>query len=475
MRVNAQLIDARTDAHLWAQTYDRDLADIFAIQSEIAMAIAEQLQARLSPNEKSDIGQAPTNNLAAFEYYTHARTLMLNVSFTAVRQDNLQQAINLFNQAVALDSTFFLAYASLAEAHDQIYSLGGDHTLARVALADVTIAHLREMRPDAGETHLALARHRYYVFRDYAGARAELAAAARTLPNESAILSLAGFIDRRAGKWDESLQELNQAIARDPRNIFLMQQTALSYQDLRRYAEMAALLDRALSIDQGRTETQLARAQVELHWHANTKPLHDVIQRVITLDPSAAHVVAENWANLAICERDAGALDQAVRALGNRPFGESTAVFDPTFGQAFEKYLRGDAAQFKESLQAARVKQEGVVQEQPDYAAPLSSLAVIDAMMGRTNDALREGAAAMDLTPVTTDAVSGSELTAFFAIVCAWSGDKERALQNLEVAVRIPCYLSYGQLRLEPYWDPLRGDPRFEKIVASLAPKEPPK
>lgn len=346
-RVNAQLIDARTDAHVWTQTYDRDLADVSAIQSEIAKAIADQLEAKLSPNEKSAIEQAPTNNVAAFDSYTQARNLMLNVSFTAVRFDNLRRAIALLEQAVAMDARFFLAYVALAEANDQLYSLGGgDHTPARLVAADAAIARLEELRPSAGETHLAAARHRYYAYRDFAGARTELAEAARSLPNEPAIMSLAAFIDRRAGKWEESVRELNQAIEHDPRNIFFMQQLALTYQYLRRYAEMAAVLDRAIVVDPVRVETKVARAQVELHRHGDTRPLHDTIQEAVARDPGVASVVAENWVNLSLCRRDADELARALTSLDNRNFGESALTFDSSFGEALEKYLQGDSIGF---------------------------------------------------------------------------------------------------------------------------------
>ncbi|MBA3833333.1 MAG: hypothetical protein H0X34_15865 [Chthoniobacterales bacterium] len=473
VRVNAQLIDARTDAHLWAQTYDRDLADVFAIQSEIAKAIADQLEAKLSPNEKSAIEEAPTSNVAAFDFYTQARNLMLNISFTAVRFDNLRRAITLLEQAVAIDSHFFLAYVALAEANDQLYSLGGgDHTPARLAAADAALARVTELRPSAGETSLAVARHRYHAYRDFAGARTELAEAARSLPNEPAIMSLAAFIDRRAGQWEEAVRELSQAIEHDPRNIFFMQQLALTYQYMRRYAEMAAVLDRAIAVDPARVETKIARAQVELHRHADTRPLHDTIQEAVARDPSIASVVAENWINLSLCRRDVDELARALTSLGNRGFGESAVTFDPSFGEALGKYLRGDSVGFHEKLQVARSKQEETVRRQPDYSAPLCALAIIDAMLGRKDDALKEGQRAVELTPVSTDAVSGTEQRVLFAVASAWAGAKDQALDQLEAMTKTPCFLSYGQLKLQPYWDPLRGDPRFEQIVASLAPKE---
>ena len=220
IRVNAQLIDARTDAHLWAQTYDRDLADVFAIQSEIARAIADQLQAKLSPIEKAGIEQRPTADLAAFDLYTRARTLRLTAFFSALVKTNMLQAIDLLNQAVARDPAFLLAWCELAIAHDNLYFLGNDHTAARLALAEGAVQTALRLRPDAGEAHLARAGHLYRGYLDYDGARAELAIAQRTLPNDPQTFELAGYIDRRQGRWESSARNLERAIELDPRNFF---------------------------------------------------------------------------------------------------------------------------------------------------------------------------------------------------------------------------------------------------------------
>ncbi|MFN2507845.1 MAG: adenylate/guanylate cyclase domain-containing protein [Chthoniobacterales bacterium] len=471
IRVNAQLIDARTDAHLWAQTYDRNLEDVFAIQSEIAKAIADQLQAKLSPNEKSAIERPPTTDVAAFDFYSRAKTLRLNISFTSLRKDNLLQAIDLLNQAVARDPNFLLAYCGLADGHDQLYFLGMDRTPARLAAGEAAVAAALRLGPHAGETHLALAQHRYRGYRDYNGARAELAIAQRTLPNDPAIVEFSGFIDRRQGRWEESTRELERTTELDPRNLRAFQQIALNWQQLRRYDQMAAVLDRAVAIAPESVESRIARAQVELHWHADTRPLHAEIAAILAANPSAASIVAENWMNLAVCERDPAAASQALTALSDNTFGEATVAFSPKFGEGLIALMRCDAAAARVAFTAARTQQDVVVRAQPDYGPALCVLGVIDAALGRKEEAVREGKRAIELMPVSRDAVTGAELSAFYAAICAWAGEKDLAIAQLEIVTRIPCYLSYGQLRLQPYWDPLRGDPRFEKIVASLAPK----
>src|SRR2546429_196957 len=267
VRVNAQLVDARTDAHLWAQTYDRDLADVFAIQSEIAKAIADQLQAKVSPNEKKAIEQPPTTDLAAFDLYSRAKPLLLTQSFSATRDPDTRKAIELLDEAVKRDPSFFDAYCQLAYAHETIYAVRGpDHTPARLALAEAAVQAATRLRPDAGETHLARANYLYYGRRDYAGALAELERARRALPNDPRLFELTGYILRRRGQQEEGLQNLERAVELDPRNFDTLQQVALSYQQLGRYGDAIGALDRVLSIVPDNVGTRAAREEYELFW-----------------------------------------------------------------------------------------------------------------------------------------------------------------------------------------------------------------
>jgi tetratricopeptide (TPR) repeat protein len=315
VRVNAQLIDARNDAHLWAQTYDRDLADVFAIQSEIARAIADQLQAKLSPREKSAIERKPTADVTAFDLYSRAKTLNLTAMFTSSRP-NLLQAIDLLNQAVARDPSFLQAYCQLALAHDQLYLIGWDHTPARLALAEAAIQSALRLYPDAGESHLARAENLYRGYLDYAGALTELEIARRTLPNDPRIFELTGYIKRRQGNHEEALHNLEKALQLDPRNSVTLQQISLKYEILRRYSDMANALDRVLELIPDDAETKALRALVELNWKADTRPLHKVIDAIRSQDPAAINAIADNWFTCALAERDPVAAENAVMALG---------------------------------------------------------------------------------------------------------------------------------------------------------------
>src|SRR5438874_6018055 len=476
VRVNAQLIDARTDAHLWAQTYDRDLADVFAIQSEIAKAIADQLKAKLSPNEKKAIEQPPTTDLAAFDRYSRATSLLLTAAFSATGEPDVRKAIELMDEAVKRDPSFFDAYCQLAYAHEQLYAVGGfDHTPARLALAEVALQAATRLRPDAGETHLARANYLYYGRRDYAGALAELESARRALPNDPSIFELTGYILRRRGQQEEGLQNLQRAVELDPRNFQTLQQIALSYQYWGRYGEAIAALDRALGIVPSNVETKATRELYYLFWKGDTQLLHHTIDSILAQGPSAIAPAADAWFACALAEHDAAAAERALVALGDNPCGfEGAFLLSHSFGEGLLARMTKDEARAHAAFEAARAQQEKIVQAQPDYGPVLCVLGLIDAVLGRKELALDEGRRAIALTPMEKDVINGSRVLQYFAITAAWAGEKEFALRQLEAGLRAPAasqMLSYGALKLLPFWDPLRGDPRFEKIVQSLAPK----
>ena len=476
IRVNAQLIDARNDAHLWAQTYDRDLADVFAIQSEIAKAIADQLQAKLSPGEKKAMEQPPTTDLAAFDLYSRAKTLLLTTRFSATDEPDLRKAIELLDEAVRRDPSFFDAYCQLAYAHEQIYAVfGSDHTPARLALAEAALQAATRLQPDAAETHLARAQYLYNGLRDYAGALAESESARRALPNDPRLFELIGYIQRRRGQQEEGLRNLQRAVELDPRNIFTLQQIALSYQFLGRYAEAIAAFDRALSIVPDNMETRATREEFYLCWKADTRPLHKTIDSTLAQGVGAITSVADLWFICALAERDPAAAERALVALGDNPCWKGVIILSPSFGEGLVARMTKDEAKARTAFEAARTQQEKIVQAQPAYGPALCVLAMIDAALGHKELALEEGRRAIALTPVEKDINNGSRVLQYFAITAAWAGENDLALQQLETGLRAPTtatlILSYGALKLFPFWDPLRGDPRFEKIVTSLAPK----
>jgi serine/threonine protein kinase/Tfp pilus assembly protein PilF len=468
LRVNAQLIRADSDTHVWAQTYDRDVSDLFAIQSEIAQTIAGQLYAKISPAEKLAIEEKPTTDLVAFDLYTRAKSLGI------IPEGNLFLAADLLNQAVARDPTFFQAYCELAYVHDELYHLHVDRTPARLALAEAAVEAAFRLRPDAGEAHLARAGHFYRGYLDYDGALKELEIARQTLPNDARLFELKGYIERRRpdGNPEEALRNLERAIDLDPRNFLVLQQTALSYFFLGRYADQAAVLDRMLAIRPDDVEEKVTRAFVDLYWKADTRPLHQLMDEIRAKDHGAIQTVAAGWLECALAERDPAAAAEALAAMGENTLGNTIPRYSPRFVQGLIARMTKDDAKARDAFTAARAEQERLVRADPDDAGGLCVLGVIDAALGRKEEALREGWRAVELLPVEKDVTNGTRVTGVLAIIAAWVGDNDLACQQLAVVVQRRNEITYGELKLLPFWDPLRGDPRFEKIVASLAPKE---
>src|SRR5216110_477596 len=315
IHLNAQLIDTRTDAHVWAEKYDRDLKDVFALQTQIAQKVADELGAKVSSTEKAAFDEPPTTDLVAYDSYLRGKDLINGISWSTRAKEDLMQAVQLLDQAVTRDPLFFLAYGELAGAHDRMYFLGFDHTDARLKLSETAIQSVRRLRPESGETHLVLAQHFYWAYADYDRAQSELVAARRTLPNESRIPLLSGYIDRRQSRWEKSLEEMKRALELDPRNFSILHQISLTYEALRRYKEMAATLDGALAISHKDVPSRVRRAWVDLEWRADPQPMHATIDTILAEDPNAAPVLVNQWLDLALWERDPAAAERALAGM----------------------------------------------------------------------------------------------------------------------------------------------------------------
>jgi serine/threonine protein kinase/Tfp pilus assembly protein PilF len=470
VRVNAQLVDARTDRQLWGETYDRNLSDVFAIQSEIAKAIADQLQVKLSQSEKSEIDRPPTVDLTAFDLYARAQNLLL-INLSSITRTKLLQGADLLNQAVTRDPSFFQAYCQLARTHGLLYFLGSDHTPGRLALAEAAVQAAFRLRPDAGEAHLARAETLYRGYQDYNGALAELGVAGQTVPNNAQLFAVKGFIQRRQRHWEESTRNLERAIELDPRNFYLLQQIAISYGLLRRYTDEQSVLRRFLDIEPDDVNTKVAIAAVEFHQKADTGPLHQTIDSIRATNASALPNVANDWLSCALAERDLPAATDALNAFGEIPLTDYAVHLNRPLVEGVLARMKKDESKARAAFTTARELQEKTVQNQPNYGPPLCVLGLIDAALGRKEEALRKGRCAVELHPVEKDAINGPLMIEYLAMIAAWADDKNLACEQLAIAVRPPSTVSYGQLKLLPFWDPLRGDPRFEKIVASLEPK----
>jgi serine/threonine-protein kinase len=383
------------------------------------------------------------------------------------------KAADLLNQAVAHDPTFFQAYCQLVWVHDELYHLRFDRTPARLALAASAIDSAFRLRPDAGEAHLARAGHLYRGYLDYDGALAELETARQTLPNDARLFELKGYVERRrpGGNQEEALRNFEKALELDPRNVLILHQTASSCDHSRHYAEEQAVLDRLLAIEPNDADTEVWRAFVEFDWKANTLPLHQVIDEIRVKNPDTLQSVSDSWFYCALAERDPISAANAIAALGENKVGNEIAKYSPRFLEGLVARMTNDDAKARAAFTAARVEQEKLVRAHPDDAGALSVLGLIDAALGQKEQALQEGQRAVELLPVEKDTMNGGRIIVYLAMIAEWVGDKDLACEKLGAAIRYPTGPSYGQLKLLPTWDPLRGDPRFEKIVNSLSPK----
>jgi tetratricopeptide (TPR) repeat protein len=435
----------------------------------VAGKIVAQLQAKISPSEKAAIERALTTDLVAHDLYLRAQALFADTSDPLHAREKLPQAAQLLDEAVARDPHFLQAWCLLSRVHSVAYFRGHDHTSARLDLANAALEAARRLQPDAGEVHLALANYYYHGFRDYGRARSEVAIARRTLPNNADVFRYTGFIDRREGHWEEATRNIERALELDPRNFFILQQLALTYQWQRRYADEARTYDRALTIVPGDPYCRIQRAQVALDWRADIKPFQTMLATLVAENPSVAPDV--DFPLYALCERTAAA---ATRTLTNYPregVVNNGVNFPYAYWQGAVARCQGDSAKARTAFTAARREVGKTVERQPDFAAAFSLLGMIDAGLERKEEALREGRRGCDLLPISKDAIDGADIAINLAQIYAWTGEKDRAIEQIAAVERVPNALSYGLLKLHPYWDSLRGDPRFEKIVASLAPK----
>ncbi|HKF96243.1 MAG TPA: hypothetical protein VKB96_16950, partial [Gammaproteobacteria bacterium] len=302
-------------------------------------------------------------------------------------------------------------------------------------------------------------------------ARNELNLAQKSLPNEPWAFVLAGYIDRRQGRWDESTKNLERAVELDPQNPAVLQQIALSYDFLRRYADEESAYDRAIAVIPKDAALRASRAEVELNWHADPRPLISTIEAFIAQDSSEAKHLAFVWVRGALCKRDYDGARRAIDALPIDGCYDDSIPFPRSWCEGVVAQMRGDKAVAHAAFSNARAEGAKLVAEQPDYAEALCVLGMADAALGHKDEAIREGRRAVELMPVNKDAIRGPLLMKYLAVIYAWTGEKDLALEQLSVAAHIPSHLSYGYLRLHPYWDSLRSDLRFENIVASLAPK----
>ena len=332
IHLNAQLIDTRTDRTVWAEEYERDLSEMFAVQSEIVQKIAEQLHAKISAAEKQSIARLPTADVAAFDLYTRAQNLFPAATNNNSGKQDLLRAADLLNQAVARDPSYFEAYCQLAGIHDTLYLIGHDHSPRRLALAEEALNAALRLRPNAGESHLACATHLYSGYLDYDAALVELDRARQSLPNDCRVFELVGRMQIRRGKPEEALGAFQHAVELDPRDVYRLQQVTGTYWFMRRYAEAREFYDRALAIEPNNAQVRIFRADLDLAWKADTRGMHEVIDSLRATNPDVIRQNADSWVVCALADRDAAATKAALIAAGeNTPLNDNAVHFNRSF------------------------------------------------------------------------------------------------------------------------------------------------
>jgi len=478
VRLTTELIDAQNDNTIWADSYDRDLTDIFSIQSEVAQTIASKLTAALSPEEKKWIEAKPTDNLEAYDLYLRAKELFVSVrvSMSLVNVEKpLVDAISFLEHAMRLDPKFTLAYCASTLAHDNLYFLY-DPTPEQRALGDAAIDHAMRLQPDLPDVHLAYAHHLYLVYRDYERARVQLAIARRGLPNDVEAIVLGARMDRRQGQFERAIQEFNEAITRDPRNTLPIQELAdtLYYTHQFRAAEQA--FDRLINL---RPDQPIIKAQ---------KPLYVTFYKTGD-DTAVRSAIAALPVSMA---DDKGVLSlRLMFALVDRDWLEARELIEKMKGGEDEgnfayapasvpvgcysillARLQGEQPGVNASFPEMREQLNQKVQKLPGNAQLLSQLAVVDGMLNNKDAAISEAKRAVEILPISKDAIYGPGIVMNLAVVYAWTDEFDRAFQTLSPLTKTPYGIFYGQLQRDPYWDPLRADPRFDKLLAELAPRD---
>jgi TolB-like protein/predicted Zn-dependent protease len=473
VRVNVHLVNVQTGSQLWAETYDRKLSDIFAVESEIAKGIAESLQATLTGGEEQALAASPTSNPEAHDAYLRALAFEARGNYS---EDALFKAIGYYELAVQLDPNFALAWARLSGAQALLYFNRGDTTVARRDAAKEALEHAQKLQPNSPETLLFLGYYQYWVLHDYGMAKATFARVSRMLPGNSQVSYALGAIARREGHWDESVAYWERGLALDPRNTVLLTEVAFTYAALRQFPPAVKLYDRALDILPNELYLIASKAsiyQAEGNLQEAAKLLVQVNAQTKS-DPA----VRVKFAQLRL-ERNQIEATRFVQARQARL--HFTSPMDKGIkqnGVALVERVAGDTAQAKAAAEQARSTLEPISKEQPDNAFIAAALAVAYAILDEKDSALKEAERAITLVPSSKDRLSGPGFEENLALVEMIIGENSRAIATLTRLLQTPyggwlyspAPITPALLKLDPIWDPLRADPAFQKLCQEKQP-----
>jgi TolB-like protein/Tfp pilus assembly protein PilF len=473
VRVNVHLVNAQTGSQLWAETYDRKLSDIFAVESEIAKGIAESLQATLTGREEQALAARPTSNPEAYDAYLRGLAYEARGNYS---NDALYKAIDFYDLAVRRDPNFALAWARLSGAHALLYFNRGDTTVARRDAAREALENAQRLQPDSPETLLFLGYYQYWVLRDYGMAKATFARVSKMLPGNSEVLYALGAIARREGHWDESVAYWERGLTLDPRNRALLTEVAWTYAALRQFSAALKLYDRALNILPNELYLMASKASIYQAEGNLQEAAKSLVQVNAQTDSDVAVRVKLTQLRL---ERNHTEAIQLVQARHARfQVGSGIEKGFKQMGLAWVQRVAGDTAQAKASAEQARNTLEPLRKEQPDNASVAAALAVAYAMLDERESALNEAQDAITLVPSSKDRLSGPGFEENLAIVEMIIGENGRAISTLTRLLQTPyggwlyspAPITPALLRLDPIWDPLRADPAFQKLYEEKQP-----
>ena len=472
LRINAQLIDARNDSHVWGETYDRTAADLFAIQSELAQSIVTQLKAKLSPEQKAEIEERPTQDLDAFELYIQAKAVVDSyVNATDVRAA-LLQALKSLDEAIKRDPNFVSAYCLAARANDLLFFFDLDPTPERITLAETAVNTALRLRPDLAEAHFARADFLFRCRRDYDRALEELAIARPGLPNSTPFFMLSGYINRRRNHFPEAERDFSTAFALDPRNPNAYNLLADTYVLERRLPEAVHVYDNVLAAGETVPIVYFRRASNIQSGTGDIGPLRDFLARYPDMEIAGGQTPARVW--ISMLDRDYARAEKFLADSPRKDFQDIdfSFYFPKSWYEAMIAREKGDAAKATAAFRECREILAQRLTVKPEHARTIAVLAQVDAGLGQKDLAVQEAQHAIDLMPISKDIYDGALVLEGLAQVYTWTGDRDHAIELVQKLVSMPGYTNYGRLKLHPLWAPLRGDPRFQKIVNSLAPKD---
>ena len=472
VRVNTKLIDARTDTQVWAESYDRDVADLFVIQSDLAQAIVNQLQARLSPQQKAEIEETPTRDLAAFDLYLEAKRIVDTYLEAEDVGSSLLKAVRLLDEATERDPNFILAYCYTARAHNLLYFLDLDPTPKRNLLGEAAVENALRLRPNSAEAHLAKADHYFRCHRDYERAQDELAIARPGLPNSVPFFNLSGYINRRQGRWAEGERDFATAVKLDPRSpnaVTLLDDTFVLE---RRFPEARLVYDRAIAAGMREPITLIRRAALDFGETGDPTTLAAALAAAPEVDVGGGET---SWRILlALIDHNYDEARQILAASPRKDFQDVdfTFYFPKAWYEGVIARTEGDKTKAIAAFTEARAVLESRLKSKPNDPRTLAVLAQIDANLGQKELALEEARKAVTLMPVSKDAYDGPLVLQGLAQVYTWTGDHDRAFDELQTLLGMPGYISYGYLKTDPAWEPLRGQARYSVMLEAMSLKK---